>query len=261
MMYKHKKKKVAFTLTELAVTLIILLLVAGVVIKETLEQAQRKANIEKIKVTYGLLEKATMAWQAEQGCTEDVRICVQKARENGMKDSEIFNNALKYLPVIAATVDIDAKGRHVNAENIVNTGWLPYETKTPDGNTQTNSTVGVSKFIDKNIRHNASYLLRNGVTISVNFSDYDGQTGLGFFDIDGKEGDNKIGSDVFPFSIGANISPKHPLYENTAKKFNPYFVNNSYKGYDLCNLKYNSCTNEKMASNPTFYVLKWNKLP
>lgn len=261
MIYKHKEKKVAFTLTELAVTLIILLLVAGIVLKETIEQAHIKANVEKIKVTYSLLEKATMAWQAEQGCTDDVTMCIRNARNTGTRDNEIFNNALKYLPVVAATVDIDAKGRHVDAENIVNVEWLPYETKTPDGNSQSNSAIGVSKFIDKNIRRNAFYLLRNGVTINVNFSDYDGQTGYGFFDIDGKEGENKIGVDVFPFSIGANIPSKHPLYNDVSKKFNPYFVSNAYREYDLCNLKYHLCTNEKMSSNPTFYVLKWNKLP
>ena len=261
MIIKRKKNKVAFTLTELVVSLIILLLVGIIVSKEAVSQTRRRADIEKIQATYDLLEKATMAWQAEKNCMDDITLCVQGARLNGEKNKEIFNDAAKYLPIIASTVDINAKGRFVEGEKLSKVDWLPDETKTFDGYSQSDSTIGVSKYRDRNIYNNAYFMLRNGVTISVNFSDYGSYTGYGFFDINGKEGENKIGVDVFPFSIGADIDSSHPLYEKTAKKFNPYFSSKQYNSYDICNINNDSCNNEKLATNPTAYVLRWNRLP
>ena len=222
---------------------------------------KRKADIEKIQATYSLLEKATMAWQAEQDCMDDVTLCVQKSRYSGTRNNEIFNNAAKYLPVVASTVDIEAKGRYVSAEELSKINWLPEETKSQTGQSQSRSSMGVSKFKDYSSKYNAYYLLRNGVTINVNFSDAGSNTGYGFFDINGKEGENKIGVDVFPFSIGANINYSHPLYEKAAKKFNPYFSSSKNKDSDLCNINNDICTDEKLASNPTAFVIRWNKLP
>ena len=105
------------------------------------------------------------------------------------------------------------------------------------------------------------YKLKDGVTLAVNMVDYPSNTGYGFFDINGKEGANTIGVDVFPFSIGANIEQDNLLYDEAANKLNPYFSSNNYQGFDICNINLNVCANDKLASNPTSYVLKWRKLP
>lgn len=262
MMSTRKKNKVAFTLTELAVALIILVLVFIIVSKEAVSQTKRKADIEKIQSTYKLLEKASIAWQSENDCYEDIKICVLDSKNMGIPNKKIFNGIAKYLPVVAASTDLNAKGLEVKGENISKIEWLPYETKTLDGEHQNNSSIGVSKYFDGNSNKNISYyLLRNGVTISANFSEFGSNTGYGFFDINGKDGENRIGVDVFPFSIGADISPSNPLYEVAAKKFNPYFSSNFYRNFDICNININNCNNDKLATNPTVYVLKWNKLP
>ena len=262
LMIKKKKNKVAFTLTELAVAFIVLSSVGAMVSTEALNQAKRKANIEKVQETYNLLEKATMAWQAENDCYDDVKICVGNAKAAGVPNNKIFNGIAAYIPVVNSTVDVNAKGRQVIGEKFSVIDWLPQETLTPDGNFQSSSTMGVSKYYDGKNQNIAYYMLRDGVTISVNFSEYGSNSGYGFFDINGKEGENKIGVDVYPFSIGADIPSTHPLYGKTAKKFNPYFSSHYVHSYDLCNINKDSCINEKLASsNPTVYVLKWNKLP
>ncbi len=257
---KRNKNKVAFTMTELIVALLILVLVGAVISKEAISQTKRKANIEKIQSTYSLLEKATMAWQAENNCYEDVRICVENARASGITSNEIFNGPAKYLPVVASSNTIDAKGRHVEGENFNDIKWLPYSTTTLYGNPQTDSTIGVSKYYDVNSKNIAYYKLRNGVTIAVNFMGSK-NTGYGFFDINGAEGQNRIGSDVYPFSIGADIYEGHRLYNAAAKKFSPYFASERYDSLDICNIINNNCTNEKLITNPTVYVLRWSKLP
>ena len=257
---KRNKNKVAFTVTELVVALIILFLVGAIISKEAVSQTKKKADIEKIQVTYNLLEKSAMAWQAENGCYEDIRICVKEAKDSGMNSRNIFDGIAKYLPVVASSNTIDAKGRHVEGENFDNITWLPYSTRSYDGNPQTDSTIGVSRFYDKNSKNISFYKLHNGVTIAVNFGE-PRNTGYGFFDINGKDGENRIGSDVFPFSIGANVEESSRLYNETAKKFNPYFSSERYDSLDICNVNKDNCTNEKLATNPTVYVIKWNKLP
>ena len=260
MVYK-KKNKVAFTLTELIITVLFMFAVSTVVVYQALNQSSRKADVEKVKSTYELLERATMAWQAENGCYDDVRVCIQKARAKGVPNSKIFNGVAQYLPVVASSVDINAKGRHVNGESLIKIDWLPEETKSMDGNAQLTSTMGVSKLYDGKNKDIAYYMLRNGVTIAVNFSEYGSNTGYGFFDINGKEGMNRIGYDVYPFSIGAMVPDTNPVYEKTAKKISPFFASRYVTIYDLCNINKDTCSNDKLATNPTVYVLKWNKLP
>ena len=259
--YDKNKGKVAFTLTELVVIVILLSGVASIVSVEAINKTNKKMAVEKVQSTYNLLEKATIAWQSERNCTEDIKICIKEARIQGESNKTIFNGIAKYLPVISSNVDINAKGRTVKGEKFSEIEWLPENTKTFDGNMQPNSSVGVSKYYDGNNKNLSYYMLRNGVTIVVDLSDYNTNTGFGFFDIDGKEGENRIGVDVFPFSLGSDISSSHALYEVASKKFNPYFSTDNYNSFDLCNIKNNMCSNEKMATNPTVYVLKQNKLP
>ena len=178
-----------------------------------------------------------------------------------MDNKLIFNGIAKHLPVVASNVDLDARGKHIEGQEISKIDWLPEYTKTFDGSMQSNSALGVSKYYDRNSKNLAVYKLRDNVTILVDISDYDSDTGIGFFDINGKEGENRIGVDVFPFSIGANIKKDNTLYDVAAKKFNPYFSSKKYEVFDLCNISYKDCSKDKLATNPTAYVLKWSKMP
>ena len=69
--YYKGKGKVAFTLTELVVTVILLSAVSAIVSREAINTANRKIAVEKVQSTYDLLEKSAMAWQSERNCTED----------------------------------------------------------------------------------------------------------------------------------------------------------------------------------------------
>lgn len=258
---RYYNERHAFTLTELGVSLLLLLLVGGIVSKEAINTTKKRAAVEKVQETYNLLEKASLAWQAENNCMSDIKKCVSDDRSKGVPDNEIFNGIAKYLPVVNSSVNLVAKSRKVEAQPFSEIDWLPKYTKLADGQLQTNSSVGVSKFYDGNNKNLSYYQLKDGVTIVVNMVDYPSNTGYGFFDIDGKEGANTIGVDVFPFSIGANLDKDNMLYDVAANKFNPYFSSNNYEGFDLCNINMNICANEKLVSNPTAYVLKWNKLP
>lgn len=259
--YYRRRNKLAFTLTELALASLLVIIIGLVISKEASSATKNKLAVEKVQATYNMLADATEAWQEENNCNGDVRLCIQDARNMGKDNKVIFNGIAKFLPVVASNVDLDTKDKHIIGEPISKIDWLPEYTKTFDGNMQTNSTIGVSKYYDRNSNNLAFYKLKNGVTILVDTSDYDSNAGVGFFDINGKFGENQIGYDVFPFSIGAQIDEDNVLYEAAAKKFNPYFSSSKYESFDLCNIRINDCTKEKLASNPTVYVLKWSKLP
>ena len=160
-----------------------------------------------------MLNKATAAWQIENNCRGDVTLCIKDARYDGRDNKVIFNGIAKYLPVVASNVDVDIKGKHIKGQDLDKIDWLPNYTKTFDGNMQSNSTIGVSKYYDRNTNNLTFYKLKDGVTLLVDISDYTSDTGVGFFDINGKEGENRIGVDVFPFSLGANIDKSNVLYE------------------------------------------------
>jgi len=255
----YKKKKLGFTITELVIVLILLLFISSVVTLHTMEQTRQKQNIEKIKDTYSLLEKATIAWQTENNCTDNIKICIENEKS---KSGIMFNGIAKYLPVVASTVDVEAKGRVVKAEELAKTKWLPEKTLTYAGHLQKTSTTGVSKYYDSQKNTVAYYLLKNGVTISVKLPDINSNTGFGFFDINGKDGANKIGEDVYPFSLGADLDTNNLLYEAASNKFNPYYAANEVNtNADMCNITSNVCASDNIPSNPTAYVLKTNKLP
>ena len=260
-MAKVKKNKVAFTLAELSVMIIVLSLVAIIVTKESVAVTQKKLDAEKVVSTYELMEKAALAWQAEKDCRDDIKICIKDERAKVVKSSLVFNQIAKYLPVQDATVDLNAKSRNVVATDVSKVDWLPPETRTLAKEPQSDSTMGVSSFYDKNSSNVAHYKLKNGTTISAYFPNDGTNTGYGFFDINGKEGANTIGVDVFPFGIGADIQESNPLYYKAAKGFNPYFVAKDIVSSDMCNVNFEICSDEKMSSNPTAYVLKWQKLP
>ena len=259
--YYRTKNRFAFTLNELYLAMLLVVIIGFVFSKEASSNTQNKITVDKIQSTYKMLEFAVNKWQEENNCSDDVRLCIQDERNIGKDNKIIFNGIAKYLPVVASNVNLDVKNRHINGQDMEKIDWLPVYTKTFNGNLQKNSTIGVSKYFDKNSKNLSFYKLRDGVTILVDFSDYDFDSGVGFFDINGKEGDNQIGIDVFPFSIGSSVDEDHKLYEATAKKLNPYFSSAKYDIYDLCNINVNDCTKEKLLTNPTYYVLKWSKLP
>lgn len=259
--YYRRRNKLAFTLTELGLASLLVLIIGLVISKEASSATKNKIAVEKIQSTYNLLEDAATQWQYDNNCNGDITLCIQDARNYGTDNKVIFNGIAKYLPVVASNVDIDVNGKHITGQDVSKIDWLPEYTKTYDGNMQTNSSIGVSKYYDKNSKNLAFYKLKDGVTLLVDISDYDSNTGVGFFDINGKEGDNQIGIDVFPFSLGSDIDNKNILYDVAAKKFNPYFSSAKYESFDLCNIKVNDCSREKLATNPTVYVLKWAKLP
>ena len=259
--YYIEKKKVAYTITELMGVLIMLVIVGTIAFIQASSISKKHSTISKIQSTYDLLEKSAILWQTENNCSDSIQKCVKNARDNGIANKEIFNGIAKYLPVTAANVNLNAKSRDVHAEKVPEVDWLPYYTMTFDGNPQTSSSFGVSKYNDADTINLSFYKLRDGTTIMVNLSDYSTNTGFGFFDIDGKDGENKIGVDVYPFSLGADISLDNKLYNEAANKFNPYFSSNKYNLFDLCNINRDSCENEKSSVNPTIYVLKRNRLP
>lgn len=256
------KRKVAFTITELAVAFILLTIVSLIVSIEAISQVRKKLVVEKVQEIYEMLDKATLAWQAEDDCIEDVRACIQASRDYGVDADIIFNDIAKYLPVVASTVDIEAKGRYVKGEELADVEWLPLMTKNSRGEYQKDSRIGVSKYLDKNRLGTSYYLLNDGVTIAVNFDNVVSPTGFGFFDIDGKAGSNQIGKDVFPFSIGANPIGKGLSYKELKSGINPYFATDmNVEENELCNINKLVCDDSEGKKNPTIYVLENKKLP
>ena len=178
--YYRRRNKLAFTLSELALASLFVILIGLVIGKEASSATKNKIAVEKVQTVYDMLETAAMSWQKENNCSGDITLCIRDARDEGMDNKLIFNGMAKYLPVTDSNVDLDARGVHITGKDISKIDWLPEYTKTFDGGMQTNSALGVSKYYDRNSNNLAVYRLRDNITILVDLSDYDSNTGIGF---------------------------------------------------------------------------------
>ena len=280
------KNRKAFTLAEVTVVLAILGIIATITISSVHRNVQKSVFVIKAKDTYSMLDKATKMWMAENGCNDDISRCMKKAGTS----PAAFDGIAQYLRVNESTSFQQSDG--INgakmcggvACNGLNVSWLPAETTLYNGSKQEFSWQGVSLKGGNASRYNnygadergttGFYLLKSGVTISVQAPDNGKVSGFGFFDVNGKKGGNRVGIDVFPFGLGmpyknSNNAVKegqtkqyvYNTYGLYAKGLNPYYTedNNSNAGGLCRTITANTCRGQN--NSPLEYVILHGKLP
>ena len=67
--YYRRRNKLAFTLTELALASLLVIIIGLVISKEASSATKNKLAVEKVQSTYYMLADATEAWQEENSET------------------------------------------------------------------------------------------------------------------------------------------------------------------------------------------------
>ncbi|MCR4881132.1 MAG: type II secretion system GspH family protein [bacterium] len=245
------KSKIAFTLAETLITLLVIGIIAALTIPSLIQSFQGRETVARLKKMYSVVNQAVRQYQAENECLDSFADCFEK--EDTLTSNTFmkrFEQKFKFVNVVYTGEDeydvewIPKIAKHINGEDIETHTWMGVQRNgwTHDG---------------------AFYMLADGSVLSVMIPDDKKQSGLLFIDTNGVKGPNRIGKDQFPIGIGARNNPKY------AGIVHPHFNEDDPTGGTnyggLCNVTNNNecsadeCTTEMCS--PTAYVLKHNKLP
>ena len=249
-----KKRKFAFTLAEVLITLGIIGVVAAITLPSVVNSTQNKQHVVAFKKMYSNFSNALIMFKSEQGCDGlDIATCIE-----GMGYGD--NNCDAFTEVAKKMKYTD------NTTNSANANWLPdksynyYGEEISNGYGMINKT-GIGCF----------YALADGMIFNV---DVDPNAFKVFIDTNGKKGPNRTGKDVHAFTIGcgdidANLTT---ICINSHKDIFPFisgtFPSNITKG--LCSMESylrgdckqdNMFPNEQGGASPSSYILIMDKLP
>ncbi len=233
-----------FTLAEVLITLAIIGVVAALTIPVITKRAFEQEAVSKVKKHYRNIADAVQQWQVEEGCTDNIKGCIEKYEASDCK---------------SAFAGIESKLKIIDRRyggNLSNVKWLPEEDIMLDTTQSGPYWIGVTQKHAQSIH--CHYLLADG-TIMVAFLPYSRkQSGEIWIDINGPKKPNRVGKDVFQIGLGAYENPKYTTVH-------PYYAADITDSYGLCLIRENRvcdpdvCT--QTSCSPTAYVLKHGKLP
>ena len=217
------KKKTAFTLAEVLITLAIIGVVAAMTIPTLISNYKKKDTSAKLKKFYSMMSQAIQLSEIENGPAEHWQKTPMIWKPDGTADHDT-NKKL--------------------AEQFINKYILPYikYSKVTDSEKQ-QSDDGVAML--------KKIYLNDGTTIDVKNS---GSIEL-FYDTNGDAKPNTTGKDIFYFNLATPVSERERIYGNKNQILGPYtYINNdkldNYTLYDTrekalqnCKEHVQTCTN------------------
>ena len=236
------KDKNGFTLAEVLITLAVIGVVAALTIPLLINASFEKQAVSQAKENYSILTQAISKYQSDRGCEADIQVCFSSSGYSAYLRAQFVNDLLPYLKVQESKC-------YANAATISALPWLP------DQVTSLSAETGVPTFLDKTNDYSGAcvVLLQNSTTFTLT-QDLWGGT-LMAFDINAQKKPNRIGKDVFLFS----------LFTPTKNAINPYYTNNwgawcsASPIAGLCNACSRTCPDD--GHSPLAYVLTHDKLP
>lgn len=173
-----------FTLAEVLITLGIIGVVAAMTIPTLIQNSQNRELAAGVLKFNSNLQQAVMLWKVNEGCTSDTTNCILSMGLVNDDPSFLEQTIGPYMSIMD------------KASGATNTAdWLPADTLNYYGQTTTTSYGKVAR---KGSR-NSVYLLKDGMTLSFDA----GTTSAAIYvDVNGKKSPNRVGKDVFQFSIG-----------------------------------------------------------
>ena len=185
------------------------------------------------------LTQAVQMWKQDINCYSDAKTCLEM---QNLPDDNINN-----FDQIAKFMRVNKKiGTGANTED-----WLPVNIYKYNGDVATSSNGNVSQFGVSS----GAYLLQDGTTFSMDVD----ATGFAILvDVNGKKPPNRIGKDIFFFTVGS--------YAGKDVYYYPHWSNNTE---GLCTMEAHTtnCDAENVNPNvgfgasPTAYVMSNQKLP
>jgi prepilin-type N-terminal cleavage/methylation domain-containing protein len=168
------KKKAAFTLAEVLITIGIIGVVAALTIPTLLKNYQKKVTVTKLKETYAILTQAIRMSEAENGSVSGWDM------PNATDGTEIYANGKTF-----AETYLFPYLKVMQVCNYKTKECLPQEVYSSSG-------VKTSAYATTNVYF--SFVLINGVVLSIHtrgyYSDF-------ILDLNGKQAPNKSGHDIF----------------------------------------------------------------
>ena len=249
--------KVAFTLVEIVITVLIISMVAIITISSLNKKISNRQNVVKLIQVYNALSNAFDVYMIENNCVGNIALCTnQKHKQYGIHRTDVsFKDIADHLNIVDHVCGNDTKGKK----------WLNTQPfKMLDGTMQKEPWEAPSLYgKDAWPAVNCYYLFKNNAVMHVTYVDTQGKSGFGSIDVNGKKGPNAYGVDVFPFGIGAYNNPNHWA----SKSINPFWAEDgaynsrqkTYKG--MCRISCPICNCGPDKSSPTAYVLKYRELP
>ena len=255
--------KCAFTLAETLITLGIIGIVAAIVIPNLIYKYNEYVTVNKVKTFYSKFSNAVHMFQTEQACEEDIRDCFPARTSETYNSSEYFAGIAKYLNVI----DSIKPGERITQK------WVPEKSYSIKGEAL-QSVALMNRTNGYNLLAN-TYLLADGIVLSVNINNANVSGSSVIFDVNGPKGPNRLGKDQFPIALGgstgttgANALPEELRNKPNMKKVSPYYgIGDNKSGtwntnqIGLCSIGWGGDCDSDDISSPTAYVLYHGKLP
>jgi len=228
-----------FTLAEVLITLGIIGIIAAITIPTLMQGASNQELVAGLLKFDSTLNQAIQSWKQDIGCDLDAKTCLS---QQNLSDDTIanFDQIAKFMRVSKRI------GTGANTAN-----WLPDNIYKYNGDVADSAYGNLSKFGVSS----GAFLLEDGSTFSIDV-DVSGFAILA--DINGKKRPNRIGKDIFFFTVGE--------YTGKDVYYYSYWWNNSD---GLCSVA--SSTPNCDANNvnptvgtgacPTTYVLLNQKIP
>ena len=232
----------AFTLSEVLITLGIIGVVAALIIPNFLAKTFERESVEKFKQTFSIIDNALRAMQASEGC------------EGG----ECFEIAAPAISPITDKVEKNFKFTDKYCKQAgqasKQVSWLPKDGYALDGTVTKYATLVTGYDTTSDNSDICIYRLNNGSSVTFSRMNAFANTGVLniVIDVNGKNGPNRVGKDVFPVSAnyyGIGLSPYYHIHIWASQNF--------IKG--LCNNAQDTCQSDE--TSPGAYVLTNGKLP
>jgi len=232
-------KIAAFTLAEVLITLGIIGVIAALTIPALMQGTSNKELVAGVLKFSSTLSQAIQSWKQDISCDLDARTCL---RNQNLPDDTIAN-----FDQIAKFMKISKRiGSGANTES-----WLPTNINKYNGSVADTEYGNLSQFGVSS----GAFLLEDGSTFSI---DVDSAGFAILADVNGKKGPNRIGKDIFFFTVGE--------YAGSDIYYYPYWWNNSD---GLCSVTSNppNCDANNIdpsvgsGASPTAYVVLNQKIP
>lgn len=239
-----------FTLAEVLITLGIIGVVAAMTMPSLIQHHKEKETVARLEKFSSTLSQALNLWKAETGCIDEASTCLSYISK-GDEKCENFEPIASKMHVIGM----------VTRDKRNTAGWLPDKAYNYYGEEQVGNYGGVSKVTIST----CAYLLNDGTIFSIDIN----PTNLDILvDVNGKKLPNRVGQDIFPFTIGGNANfASGGGNTGLTKDIYPYPLGSNYNAFNgLCriNLKCNPENvnpSKENGASPTSYVLLTKKLP
>ncbi len=196
---QNEKKKAAFTLAEVLITLGIIGIVAAMTLPTLITDYQKKATVNQLKVAYSILSQAIVRAQTDYG---------------DMSEWE-FDSGMNMHPEEGESVEVNE-----SLKNFAHKYFFPYIKVIADCGTNNDMycnypiSLGSGITTEQPSINDYRFIINNSMVVRLIYDNNSETYGNGIFmwvDINGKQKPNRYGRDVFCFYLKRSMGALYPF--------------------------------------------------